>query len=218
MPPKLTTTERQKRRKRVLRAASELYAEKGLNDTTIDEIAARAEVSGAPEISRLFRHRPYKETMLIEIFRLNWRYVLGVTRNVANDSSRNARQKLLLIYRRILERIIKSGSFGTVFAMEGRRHGSLGVKLIGTGAIDFAVLIDSIIEEGQHTKVFLSDLNIQAIRQMLIGCCENIVLGLMWQTRAPHLADYTLDDACRALEAILNGISVKTVQIDTEKE
>ena len=218
MPPKLTAEEREARRRRVLRAASELYAEKGLNSTTLDEIAERAQVSGASEISRLFRQKSYKETILIEIFRLNWRYVLGVTRNIANNSSRNARQKLLLIYRRILERIIKSGSFGIVFAMEGRKHGSLGVKLIGTGAIEFAVLIDGIIQEGQQTKIFLPNLNVQAIRQMLIGCCENIVLGLIWQTRAPHLANYTLDDAYRALEAILDGISVKISQMDTEKE
>jgi hypothetical protein len=119
MPPKLTAEEVEERRKRVLRAASELYAEKGLNSTKLDEIAERAQVSAAAEISRLFQHRPYKETILIEIFKVNWSYVLAITRTIARNPSRNARQKLLLIYRRILERIIKSGSFGIVFAMEG---------------------------------------------------------------------------------------------------
>ena len=210
MPPKLTAEEIEERRKRVLQAASELYAEKGLNSTKLDEIAERARVSSTAEITRLFRDKPYKETILIEIIRLNWRYVLRVSRNIANSSSRNARQKLLLIYRRILQRIIKSGSFGIVFAMEGRKHGSLGVQLIGTGAIEFAVLIDSIIQEGQQAKIFLPNLNVQAIRQMLIGCCENIVLGLMWQARAPRLADYTINEACRAFEAILEGISIRS--------
>src|SRR5712691_11310765 len=164
MPPKLTAKERAARRRQILRAASELYAVKGLNETKLDEIADRAQLA-TPAITKLFKKEPhYKENILIEIFKENWRYVLRVTRDIANDRScGDARQKLLLIYRRILERIIRSNSYGVVFAMQGRKHGDFGVQLIGTGAIEFAVLIDGIIQEGQQTKIFLTNLNVQAI-------------------------------------------------------
>jgi TetR/AcrR family fatty acid metabolism transcriptional regulator len=162
------------------------------------------------QVPRLFEGR--KGNILVAIIRDAWRNLVPLGQRVLADQ-RNAKEKLLQLYRAVLQAVMADGNRGTVLLMQSRHLGEVGRQIPQEGFITFIQLLDAIIQEGQQQGLFRPDLNAQAIRQHLIGCGENALMGLLRHRMLPsYPADYTLDDACRVFEAVIDGISVKKSQ------
>ncbi len=194
-------------RERILRVASELFAKRGLRNTPLWEIAQGAGMSHT-QVLDLFGHT--KDNIIVEVLRSNWEQANAVVRAIADDQTIDAKQKLQLLYRQTIGAIRDAGAAGVVAIMESREPGELGEKFVQARLADFTTLVDGIILEGQQQGVFRSDLDAQAIRQQLIGCGENILLGWIWKEQTSYPADYSFDDACRVFDALLNGLSMET--------
>lgn len=202
--------DRRRQYEQVLRAAIELFAQKGYDETSMRDIAALAGLMGRVEMQvlRLFEGR--KGNILVAIIRDAWRNLVPLGERVLADQ-RNTKEKLLQFYRAILEAIIADGDRGTVLLMQSRHLGEVGRQIPQEGFITFIQLLDTMIEEGQQQGLFRPDLNAQAIRQHLIGCGENALMGLLrHRMLSSYPADYTIDDACSVFEAVLDGLSMGT--------
>lgn len=204
--------DRRRQYEQVLRAAIKLFAQKGCDKTSVADIGEHAGFSGRVEMQvlRLFEGR--KGNILVAIIRDAWRNLVPLGERVLADQ-RNTKEKLLQFYRAILETIIADGDRGTVLLMQSRHLGEVGRQIPQQGFIKFIQLLDAIIQERQQQGLFRPDLNAQAIRQHLIGCGENALMGLLrHRMLSSYPADYTIDDAFRVFEAVLDGISVKKSQ------
>lgn len=201
--------DRNRQRDLTLRAAIELFAQKGYDETSMPDIAARAGLMGRVDmqVSRLFGGR--KGNILVAIIRDAWRNLVPLGQRILTDQ-RNPKEKLLELYRAVLQAIMDDGDRGTVLLMQSRHLGEVGRQIPQQGFITFVQFLDAIIQEGQLQGVFRPDLNTQAVRQHLVGCGENALMGwLRHRMLSSYPADYTIDDACRVIEAVLDGISVR---------
>lgn len=204
MPKRLTEEEKRKRRERIMSAASELFAEKGIAKTTLKQISKKVKLSD-PQILDLFEDR--KNNIPNAIIVDSWVKINEVFQKSLDDTTQNEKEKCLFLFRAIIE-ILMASPQGIVFVMESRHPVEFTGEFIGLD--HFAGLIDRIIQKGQQEGIFRSDLNHQAVRQQIIGCGENILVGWVWKKRIPlYPAEYTIDEACRVFEAILDGISEK---------
>lgn len=194
-----------KQRESIMNAAIELFSQKGFDQTTVWEIADLVKVSDV-QVLRLFGMR--KENILIEIFKRYWSSINFHVISVAVDPDTNSKQKLLSLFEYIVRKLNDASNRGVMFIRESRSIMDVGQKLVGAGLADFSRLIEAIIMEGQQEGLFRSDLNLQAVRQQLMGCGESTFLGWIWNRSGQYPANYTVDDALHVFKAIIDGISV----------
>lgn len=209
------TDSKQEQRINILKASSELFNETGFANTSVRRIAKRAGVS-EPQLYRRFDEEmeaaegmDFKQVILIALFKDTWFNFNQVTETVVHGSqysNLNAREKIFFLWRSLLSSIQELSTLGVSFVMEIRQHGRLGEMVVKAGMDRFASLIDDLITQGQKDGVFLSNLHPQALRQEMIGCGENILVGWIWKEQAAYPADYTIDDACAVYNAFLNGV------------
>jgi AcrR family transcriptional regulator len=204
MARRVSDAERKKQREQVIKAAATLFSQRGFDGTTVQEIAAQVGVSDA-QVLRLFGGK--KENLAFAVFDYYWTKVNVRVREVSGDSTKNAREKLLLLFREILNEIGPAASFGTIFILQGKLAGEPGRQLVKTALTELACLIDGIVGEGQRQGVLRNNLAVEAIRQQLIGCAQSVLLSWAWKERVGYPANYTPDEACHTFEAVLSGIS-----------
>ncbi len=193
-----------------LRAAIELFAQKGFNETSLPDIARLAGLRGdRPDVQVPRRFGGRKGDILVAIIRDAWRNLVPLGERVLTDQT-STKEKLIELYRAILQAVIADGDRGTVLLMQSRQLGEVGRQIPQQGFITFIQFLDAIIQGGQQQGLFRPDLNTQAIRQHLIGCGESALMGLLrHRMLSSYPADYTVDDACRVFEAVLDGMSVR---------
>jgi AcrR family transcriptional regulator len=205
MPRRILDEEREQQREQVFGVAIPLFIEKGFRDTTLAEIAKGVGCSDA-HILRLFGGK--KDGLLKAFFERAADQINTFIRQVASIPSGDAKQRLLQIYRQFLEWLREDEYRTTVFLMDVRPYGQLADALIQANSA-VAWFVDNMIQEGKQRGVFQPEVHTQAFRQQIMGSIAHIQLGLICKDCTSYPAEYTIEDACRTFESLLNGITIK---------
>ncbi len=186
-------------REAILHVARELFSQKGFDNTSLWDLAGPVKISDA-QVLRLFGMK--KRNILYEVLGSIWDDINAQVHQVIADSSKNAREKLYWVFHHVLNSLAQDHSLSLAFLSPVDSF-LLTDEVIIAYHREFALLIDSIIQEGQQQNILRGDLNVHAIRQSIVGCIRiNSRFGFL-----PR-AEYDLEDALLAFEAILNGIAV----------
>lgn len=203
-------------RRKVLEKSSALFNEKGFDNVTLSNIIYEAGISET-HFFRVFKQEKFKtglgikEGILVAIYHYIWKPFNQLTKEVVMDNKYNhcnARERITFLYQTILTELENLDELGTTFIMQIRKTGELGAQIVEAGMKEFAETIDQLIIQGQKEGTFRKDLNYMILRQQLIGCGENYLIGKVWQRRASYPADYTITDSMKSFQALLDGICV----------
>ena len=182
-------------RQRILKASRQLFSGKGYEETTIEDVAERAEISKAT----LYNYFPSKESLLIGIAEAE---LADIRRLIAQDLRDEARSLLKL--RRVME----------VFVVDSIPYISLSRKITYLNSCEESPLyatrltmmkiMRQLVEEAQDQGDFRADVPADDIVDMVMG------IYLMAQFEWSHIADYTeafcIEKLRRFFDHMLSGV------------
>lgn len=184
-------------RERLLRAATELFAAQGFEETTYDEIARAAAVAR----QTVFNHFPRKED-----FVLAWGVLRReeITRALDDRAfaEKSATARLVLIMQVLAESYERSPAAGRVYTLAWVRWGGP-VLEERTLATQFA----GVIEEGQRSGEIRDDISAQTAGELIRAA----YFDALWRWAAPDRpadAPSLFADLLIRLELILTGLCV----------
>ena len=185
----------------ILETGAKLFARDGFGQTTTSKIAKAADISEPT----LFRYFSKKEDLLFAIFKHTQQRTNDITRHLSQGHPADA---LISIFRALSRFLLKEiPDFGQVSLIEGRRASARTRPLL-KGSEVFNQLIEGIIQQGQEDGVFKANLNVQAVRQALLGASEDMVMGWIWQerSRGRFRAQYSEEEAVSVLRCLVDGL------------
>lgn len=189
---------------KILESGAKLIAKNGFEQTTTAKIAKAASVS-EPTV---FRHFPTKEDLLLAIFKHTRLQTNEIARNLSQAPPADALINIFTALSRFL--LSESPDFGKVSLIEGRRASARSRPLLPESD-EFNQIIERIFQRGQEDGVFRAELNVQAVRQAIIGASEDMVLGWIWQkqSRGKFRATYTEEEAIEVLRCLVEGMKLR---------
>jgi AcrR family transcriptional regulator len=107
------------RRQTILAAALELFRERGFHGTSINDIGARAGVTGPA----LYRHFRGKEDVLAEAIREGSRRIAAATREALADETRKPDEALEALVRAYVEVALENADVHAAYVLEARHLG-----------------------------------------------------------------------------------------------
>lgn len=202
-------------RNNILAVAAKLFAQQGFEKTSISAIAKGAGVSD-PSV---FRHFKTKENLLLAVFRHTRQQMNTVARLFA-ESDLDPVDTIVKSFESLSRLILdEEPDFGTVLLVEGRKASARGRPLVDESE-EFSRIIEEVIRKAQEQGVFRKDINVQALRQAILGVTESLVLGRIWEKTAAEeehfSANYSETEAANALRYLLEGLKPRGLQLDSD--
>lgn len=184
------------KRDAILRAATDVFAERGYFNAQVADVARAAGVA-AGTVYLYFRS---KDDVLVSIFERTMREALAEGR-AAVAQIRDPRQRLRKLARLHLARLGRDRNLAVVFQVELRQSTKFMERLSSTLLRDYLGLIRSAIADGQRDGLFRADLNPTSAAKMLFGALDEMATNWMLSKRR-----YSLEaDADTVLDLFLNG-------------
>lgn len=157
------------KRRRILHAAIKIFARRGFYNAKIAEIAREAGVADGT-VYLYFRN---KDDLLISVFEEAVGEVIARFREklYALSDPREKIRQLVLLHLNIVE---TNPDLATVLQLEIRQSNKFIKEYAGTSFNDYLSLIADIVEEGQRSRTFRSDINTGIAKRMLFGALDEI--------------------------------------------
>ena len=186
------------KRDAILRAAIDVFAERGYFNAQVADVARGAGVA-AGTVYLYFRS---KDDLLISIFERGMKEALAEGRQLAAEVS-DPRDRLRRFARLHLQRIGRDRNAAVVFQVELRQSTKFMERFSATLLRDYLGLIRDAIADGQRAGLLRADINATVAAKMLFGALDEMATNWILSKRRYKLAPM----ADQVLDIFLNGVS-----------
>lgn len=163
------------RRKQILAAAVEVFAERGFHRTRVSDIAKRAGVA----YGLIYHYFESKDAVLNAVFETNWSVFLKVVRDLRSDPDLNAFERLGAIADVFLDALEVAPAIMQVVIREvSRSDRFVEVQKLAAFREGFEVLC-AVIEDGQKAGEIRSDIDPLVAAHAFFGALESVCTGVM---------------------------------------
>jgi len=163
------------RRKQILKAAVETFAEKGFHATRVSDIARRAGVA----YGLIYHYFASKDDLLESIFQDNWSIFLKVLEELHADSSLPAVEKLARVAGLLVDALQVVPATMQVIIQEVSRSARF-VQPEKLRAFDAAFeAIEAIVAQGQEAGQIDAEIDPRVAAHMFLGALETVCTGVM---------------------------------------
>jgi TetR/AcrR family fatty acid metabolism transcriptional regulator len=163
------------RKKQILRAAVEVFAERGFHRTRVSDIARRAGVA----YGLIYHYFKSKDHVLESVFEENWSFFLKVLRELEQAPEPTATEKLASIAALLIDALQVAPSVIRVVIQEvSRSDRFVHADHVSAFAEAFAVA-QAIIERGQASGELDPSVDPQVAAYVFFGALETVCTGFM---------------------------------------
>ena len=193
-------TARQDKRKTILAAAVDVFAEKGFHRSRVADIARRAGVADGT----IYLYFKSKDDILITIFEERMEVLLREARRVVDDAAR-PEAKLRAFARFHMTQVEENRALASVLQVELRLSNKFMKEYEPKRLREYLDIIGEIVREGQQRGEFRNDCNPIVIRRALFGALDEI--AMQW-TLTPHPRYRLVSTAGEISEVFIRGLRV----------
>src|SRR5436190_16746633 len=174
----------QSKRERILREATDVFAQSGYFNAKVSEIAKAAGVADGT----IYLYFDGKEDLLITIFREHTRsYLQSLERELANI--RQPEDRIRIAIRHHLETLGRDRALAVVSQVE-LRHSLKFMSLLSQQEVaDYLNILRKIVEYGQNEGVFRRDHHPQLVAKALFGILDEMVTSWILSEKDHNLAE-----------------------------
>jgi AcrR family transcriptional regulator len=190
--PKTDTELAADRRKQILRAAVEVFAERGFHRTRVSDIAKRAGVA----YGLIYHYFESKDDVLNRVFEENWAVFLKVLRDLAHNPELDAVEKLRAIGALLIDALQVAPATIQVIIQEVSRSDRFVHPQKVAAFNDAFAVVQAIIEDGQRAQRISRAIDPNVGAYIFFGSLETICTGFMLGT----IACGTVEEAARVKE------------------
>ena len=188
----------QSKRERILRAATDVFAQSGYFNAKVSEIARAAGVADGT----IYLYFDGKEDLLSSIFREHTRnYLQSLERDVANVNRPEERVRIAI--RHHLETLGRDRSLAIVAQVELRHSLKFMALLSHQEIADYLNILRKIVEYGQNEGVFRRNLHPQLVAKAIFGIVDEMVTSWILSEKDYSLADQSDEVADFVLSGLL---------------
>ncbi len=172
-------TSRDDKRRRIIDAAVEVFAEKGFFGAKVSEVAKRADVADGT----IYLYFKSKDDILISLFEEKMEGIIGRLTEIL-DQVEDPRQKMRRYIMEHLELVSQQPHLMQVLTVELRQSARFIKEYRPQGFKKYLEVIGAILEEGQAKGVFRKDLHPGVFRRALFGAIDEISLEWVLHAQA----------------------------------
>lgn len=182
------------RRKQILKAAVEAFAEKGFHATRVSDVARRAGVA----YGLVYHYFSSKDDLLETVFRENWSIFLKVLEELHDDTTIPAVEKLSRVAGLLVDALQVVPATMQVIIQEVSRSARF-VQPEKLEAFQAAFeAIEVIIEQGQEAGQIDAEIDRRVAAHMFMGALETVCTGVM----LGHIDCSNPDESARVKQTI----------------
>ena len=161
------------RKKQILKAAIEVFAERGFHRTRVSDIAKRAGVA----YGLIYHYFDSKDDVLNSLFEENWAVFLKVVRDVADNRELPAPTKLEAVAALLIDALQVAPSIIQVIIQEvSRSDRFVHPKKVAAFNEAFAV-VEQILDEGKRTGTIKAGIHSTVGAYIFFGALETVCTG-----------------------------------------
>src|SRR6478672_2481898 len=184
------------KRDAILRAAIDVFAERGYFNAQVADVARAAGVAAGT----VYLYFKSKDDLLVSIFERSMRDGLASGRAAVADL-RDPRERLLRLARGHLARLGRDRNLAIVFQVELRQSTKFMERFSATLLRDYLGLIREAVADGQREGLFRSDVKATAMAKMLFGALDEMATNWILSRRR-----YSLEaEADTVVDLFING-------------
>lgn len=188
----------QSKRERILRAATDVFAQSGYFNAKVSEIARAAGVADGT----IYLYFDGKEDLLTSIFREHTRnYLQSLERDVANLNRPEERVRIAI--RHHLETLGRDRALAIVAQVELRHSLKFMALLSHQEIADYLNILRKIVEQGQSEGIFRRNLHPQLVAKAIFGIVDEMVTSWILSEKDYSLADQSDEVADFVLSGLL---------------
>ncbi len=161
------------RRKQILKAAVDVFAERGFHRTRVSDIAKKADVA----YGLIYHYFESKDDVLDSVFRDNWSIFLKVLKDLRDDQSKSVVERLGIVIDSLLEALYVAPSVVQVIIQEVSRSDRFVEKEKYEAFQEAFDAVQSMIEQGQSSGEIRKDVNAEIAPFILFGALETVCTG-----------------------------------------
>ncbi len=196
----LSQTSRERRRGVILRAAVEVFAERGYFGARVKDVAARAGVADGT----VYLYFEGKEDLLVSQLEEHARAFLEQARSDASRSS-DPGEKLRCVIERHLASLEADRALARVFQIE-LRHSRRFLRKVARGQLaNYLHLLQEIIADGAASGRFRADIPAEVAARAVFGAVDELVTGWVLAANPPPLTK----QAGPLLRLLLEGLAAR---------
>lgn len=190
------------RRKQILRAAVEVFAERGFHRTRVSDIAQRAGVA----YGLIYHYFESKDDVLNSVFEENWNVFLKVLRDLRDKTEESAASKLRSVSELLIDALEVAPSIIQVIIQEILRSNRFAQSAKVSAFNEAFSIVKEIIESGQQASEFRESVDAQVAAYMFFGALETVCTGFMLKTIACGTSDEAARVKATVNEVMLGGL------------
>jgi TetR/AcrR family transcriptional regulator, fatty acid metabolism regulator protein len=184
------------KRDAILRAAIDVFAERGFFNAQVADVARAAGVAAGT----VYLYFKSKDDLLVSIFERSMREGLTAGRT-AVEHLQDPRERLLRLARAHLARLGHDRNLAIVFQVELRQSTKFMERFSATLLRDYLGLIREAIADGQREGLFRADVKATVAAKMLFGALDEMATNWILSRRR-----YSLEaDADAVVDLFVNG-------------
>jgi TetR/AcrR family fatty acid metabolism transcriptional regulator len=184
------------KRDAILRAAIDVFAERGYFNAQVADVARAAGVAAGT----VYLYFQNKDHLLVSIFERSMRDGLAESR-AAVAELRDPRERLRRLARGHLARLGNDRNLAIVFQVELRQSTKFMERFSATLLRDYIGLIRAAIADGQQSGILRADIKATVAAKMLFGALDEMATNWILSTRK-----YSLEaDADAVVDLFING-------------
>ena len=184
------------KRDAILRAATDVFAERGFFNAQVADVARAAGVAAGT----VYLYFKSKDDLLVSIFERSMREGLASGRAAVANLD-DPRERLLRLARGHLARLGSDRNLAIVFQVELRQSTKFMERLSATLLRDYLGLIREAIADGQREGLFRADVKATVAAKMLFGALDEMATNWILSRRR-----YSLEaDADAVVDLFING-------------
>ena len=161
------------RRKQILKAAVDVFAERGFHRTRVSDIAKKADVA----YGLIYHYFDSKDDVLDSVFRDNWSIFLKVLKDLRDDRSKSVVERLGIVIDSLLEALYVAPAVVQVIIQEVSRSDRFVEKEKYEAFQEAFDAVQSMIEQGQDSGEIRSDVSAEIAPFILFGALETVCTG-----------------------------------------
>ena len=161
------------RRKQILKAAVDVFAERGFHRTRVSDIAKKADVA----YGLIYHYFESKDDVLDSVFTDNWSIFLKVLKDLRDDESKTVVERLGIVIDSLLEALNVAPSVVQVIIQEVSRSDRFVEKEKYEAFQEAFDAVQSMIEQGQTSGEIRKDVNAEIAPFILFGALETVCTG-----------------------------------------
>jgi TetR/AcrR family transcriptional regulator, fatty acid metabolism regulator protein len=163
------------RKKQILRAAVQVFAERGFHRTRVSDIAKEAGVA----YGLIYHYFDSKDAVLNSVFEENWAVFMKVLRDLTQDASKSAADKLGAISDLLIGALRVEPALIHVIIQEVSRSDRFTSQAKAQAFEEAFEAVRAIVAEGQKRGEIRSDIDPYAAAYIFFGALETLCTGFM---------------------------------------